>query len=114
VSDRITLVVWRDAVKDPPDHERPVWTDLGGMSYTDDHDDNTPPRRYQRLWLHGTSGTPVLRQPRVWCDPIPPTKNALTVEDVRVLSAPELFARGRASIARARLRAVLPKEGEDE
>jgi hypothetical protein len=46
-----------------------------------------------------------------WTTRYGPVADALTVEDVRVLSAPELFARGRASIARARLRAALPTEG---
>jgi hypothetical protein len=116
--------VWRDAVKDPPNHERRVWTDQGELSYTDDHDDNTPSRRYQSLWVRG-SGTPVLIQPRVWCDPIPPTEDGLTVEDVRRAVDALHYAGGdeaypmvvdpEACLASAaRLRAALPAEGGDE
>jgi hypothetical protein len=122
----ITLVVWRDAVADPPeaDEGRMRWTDQGPLYPMDD-------RYYEdtgvRTWCHfaGDLFEPADPQPRVWCDPTPPTKDALTAEDVReALEAlteamrdalPSDRPRRLATIARLR-RAIeaLPTEGGDE
>jgi hypothetical protein len=118
----ITLVVWRDAVADPPeaDEGRMRWTDQGPLYPMDD-------RYYEdtgvRTWCHfaGDLFEPADPQPRVWCDPIPPEAGGLTVEDVYLLlryaERNEFHGHWRGDLAdeladaAARLRAALPTEG---
>lgn len=70
MSDRISLVRWRDAKTDPPNHERYVWTDEGQAVF------------FGRLWITGDGyGTPTM-----WCDPMPPTQDALSFMDLDLLA----------------------------
>jgi hypothetical protein len=105
----VSLVVWRDAVKDPPYEGVCRFTDQGEGRY------------WQRSLLHPVAGwvydcdtdTLMDPQPTVWCDPAPPTKDGLTVEDVRLaLRYAEHGSRGLTGPipeAIARLRAALPE-----
>jgi hypothetical protein len=102
MSDPITLVVWPDAVKDPPTDARVVWTNRGD-AYFDGA---------QWSKAVGVRHVVMVPQPTVWCDPVPPTKDALTVEELRrIATALESDQRGAYA---ARLRAALPKEGGDD
>jgi hypothetical protein len=107
----VSLVVWKDAVKDPPEEGRgEVWTDNGAMSYFAGA--QPPATKWSNEW--------GAYEPSVWCDPIPPTKDALTVEDVRGVMeaaasalhpADEQNEPYRQSLAR--LRAALPEGGDE-
>ena len=80
----VVIVRERCASKDPPDDDRAVWTNVGPLSFTDEHSDFTPSRRYKRLWVHTLGGMPVTPQPSVWFDfPRDMEREALTEEDLR-------------------------------
>lgn len=73
-SDPITLVRWRDAKTDPPRTLAEKWTDRDGARMHVDM------KRW--VWMNGEEiGGP---QPALWCDPVPPSEDALTLDDLRL------------------------------
>jgi hypothetical protein len=124
MSDLVSLVVWRDAAKDPPLPEDgwPVMTDQGAAIYVESEgqDGNIS----GAAWYKAEASDYLDPQPSVWCDPTPPTKDGLTIDHLAALSnLPDAFSRVRGggvvvSIpasrwaemqeAAARLRAALP------
>ncbi len=62
------FVLWRDAKADPPEEGRYVWTDLNEASY------------FGGRWI--VVGDDGEGSPSVWCDPVPPGDDALTLGDV--------------------------------
>jgi len=85
----VVIVRKRDAKKDPPNHDRPVWTEHGQMAFTMEHDDFTPPARYERrwVWLIGQSPVRPVMQPRWWYDLRPTEGEGLTLSGLRGLAA---------------------------
>ena len=80
----VVLVRERCASEDPPDDDRAVWTNVGPLSFTDEHSDFTPSRRYKRLWVCTLGGMPVTPQPSVWFDfPRDTERETLTTDDLR-------------------------------
>ena len=71
MADPITIVRWRDAQADPPENEVLVHTDLGAARYV------------QSLGRYSTACGGLLDgEPTVWCDPVPPGDDALTMGDL--------------------------------
>ena len=75
MSDPITIVRWRDARTDPPKDNRQVWTDDGGMTYFEGAE--PPARKWQDEWPGA--------DPTVWCNPVPPGADPLTLDDLRLI-----------------------------
>lgn len=78
----VSLVVWRDAKKEPPKRgsrvlvDRPILAHTPVFAYRSGLDDK------YKMWSdpHGTLDP----QPSVWCDPVPPSEDALTLDDLRL------------------------------
>ena len=79
--DAVTLVRWRDAKTDPPEEGEPAkTTNAGILAYEE------PLGGW--CWT-GSQGNRYLArpQPTVWCDPVPPPGDALTLDDLRAAAA---------------------------
>ena len=85
-SDPITLVRWFDAKTDPPETDDALCFTDGNppyLRYVSDED-------YHGWVFLDVDGIEVRarRAPRVWCDPVPPGADPLTLADLRVLADP--------------------------
>ena len=65
MADPVSIVVWRDAVTDPPGDARPVITDAGLLWYASEHIVSDPGWR-------GLGGG-LVAAPSFWCDPTLPS-----------------------------------------
>jgi hypothetical protein len=84
MSDPIVLVRWRDAKTDPPANKETGYPTDMGIGYI--HPVNG-------LWIDQAYLVPFSPQPFVWCDPLPPGDDALTIDDLRaVCDGLEAFA----------------------
>lgn len=87
VPDRpVTLVVWRDAKKEPPPHSNPVIVEFDEKP----HGYSSYPRigylsHSQSAWGTWTDDEHqvVYPQPVRWCDPVPPSEDALTLDHLK-------------------------------
>lgn len=101
-SDRpVSIVVWRDAKKEPPEHEHQTLTSNGEGF----HD----PEEREWLWPADADGDalPMNPQPQRWAEmPVPPSEDALTLDDLRVAVGALLHASGDGVVIKSQCRTV--------
>ena len=90
VSDPVTLTVWRNAKTDPPETDDALCFTDGNPPYLRHVSDED----YYGWVFTDVDGIEVRarRAPKVWCDPVPPADDPLTLDDLNLIALTAMFA----------------------